>query len=189
MKQYPVNPNDSAIIYTIDHNDHIITINESWDKFALENEASHLERGQVLNRRLWDFIADAETRHIHQVLLERIRNKQVTLAFPFRCDSPSIRRYMQMQIVPEDDCAISYQCKIDRIEHRALVLFEEQKNWRDKKLLRMCSWCKKVDVGDNVWMEIEPAIKKLELLERKLLPEISHTMCDECLHTLDDNSS
>ena len=185
MTKHATSPVDSAIIYTIDQNDHITNISESWDKFASENEANHLERSQVLNRPIWDYIADAETRHIHQVLLERVRKRKTTLEFPFRCDSPSIRRYLKMQIALAPEDSISYCCTIDRIEHRAPVLFAEQKNWREKKRLRMCSWCKKVDVGDNVWLEIEPAIKKLQLLERKILPEISHTMCDECLHMLD----
>lgn len=189
MTQHTTSQDGSAISYTIDRNDLIINITESWDRFALENEASHLHRSQVLHRPLWDFIADVETRHVHRVLLERIRNKQVPLEFPFRCDSPSIRRYMRMQITPAPEESIIYTCTVDRIEHRAPVLFAEQKGWRETKLLRMCSWCKKVDVGGDVWMEIEPAIQHLQLLERKLLPEISHTMCDECLNTLDDSTS
>jgi hypothetical protein len=84
---------------------------------------------------------------------------------------------------------ITYHCKVDRIEHRAPVIFQEQKQWREKKLLRMCSWCKKVDIGNNVWLEIESAISELQLLERRMLPEISHTMCDECLKSIDDRTS
>ena len=189
MNQIVTNENDSPVVYSLDQDRHIVDVNDSWNKFALDNEAPHLERNQVLNRPLWDYIADAETRHVHRVLMERVTNKQSILEVPFRCDSPSVRRFMQMKIVPNDEGAVTYNCKVERIEHRAPVQFLEQKKWREKKLLRMCSWCKKVDVGDNIWLEIEAAVEKLQLLERKILPEISHTMCDECLNKLDDSTS
>ena len=177
---------DEGVIYTIDEQNHLTYVNSGWDKFALENDAAHLEHEKVLNRPLWDFIENAETRHIHQVLAERVRKNQAALKFPFRCDSPSVPRYMNMQIIPQAEGAITYSCTVERIERRAPLLLEEMKTWKSRKLLRMCSWCKKVDIGDNKWMEIEPAIKHLQLLEQKILPEISHTICDDCLHALEE---
>lgn len=176
------------IVYSIDRTDRIILVNVGWNRFAGENEASHLIGDRVLNRPLWEFISDAETRHLNQTLVARVRAKQVPLVLPFRCDSPSIRRYMTMEIVPRSDDAIEYCCSVTRIEHRAPVSLLEAKERRDQRLLRMCSWCKKVDTGNNIWMEVEAAIEALRLFERKRLPEISHTMCDECLRNLEDST-
>jgi hypothetical protein len=177
---------DTRVLYTIDHDDRIVYLNNGWDFFAEENEAGHLVQAHVQHRSLWDFISDAETRHLHQVLVARVRARQLPLAMPFRCDSPSVRRYMKMEIAPAPEAAIEYRCAVTRIEQRAPVLLMEQKGWRSDTLIRMCSWCKKIHIGDDLWQEVEAAIQKLQLFERKRLPEISHTMCDECLRKLDD---
>ncbi|MDQ1363759.1 MAG: hypothetical protein QG652_1621 [Pseudomonadota bacterium] len=186
MNQEILQSTETRVLYTIDHDDRLVYLNDVWDRFALENASGHLTGERIRNQRLWDFIADAETRHLHQVLVKRIRTRQVPVQLPFRCDSPSVRRYMMMEMVPAPEAAVEYRCTVLRIEQRAPVLFMEQKGWRGDTLIRMCSWCKKVHTGEDVWMEIEDAIQELQLFERKRLPEISHTMCDECLHQLDD---
>lgn len=180
------NDAESTVIYKIDESDRIVYTNSFWDEFACDNDTPDLTAKKVLKRSLWDFIDDAETRHLHQAIINRVRTNQAARSFPFRCDGPTVRRYMTMEIHPAEDNAIIYHCKIDRIEQRAPILFDEQKEWRSKKQLRMCSWCKKVDVGEDDWQEIEDAIKTLQLFERKLLPEISHTMCDTCIKTYGD---
>ena len=173
------------VAYRIDLADRIIHVSEGWNRFASENEAADLEAERVLNRTLWDFIADVETRHLNQTLVTRVRARQAPLVLPFRCDSPAVRRYMQMEIVPRPESVIEYRCTVMRIERRAPIPLLEQKGWRDRRLLRMCSWCKKIDTGNNTWLEIEAAIEALRLFERKRLPEIAHTMCDECLRNLE----
>lgn len=62
------------VLYTIDDADRIVYVNEGWNRFTDENEVSHLAPDQVLNRPLWNFIADAETRHLNQVLAARVRS-------------------------------------------------------------------------------------------------------------------
>lgn len=189
LKQDDSGRHDPRVLYTIDHADRLVYLNESWDRFAGENESGHLIGERVRNQSLWDFISDLETRHLHQVLVERVRTRQISLALPFRCDSPSARRYMMMEIAPAPEAAVEYRCSVTRIEQRAPVLLLEQKGWRSDTLIRMCSWCKKIHTGNDVWMEVEAAITKLQLFERKRLPEISHTICDECMHTLEGGSS
>jgi hypothetical protein len=51
----------------------------------------------------------------------------------------------------------------------------------------MCSWCKKIDAGNNTWLEIEDAIKVLNLFTEERMPQISHAICDACLGNLEDD--
>jgi hypothetical protein len=46
----------------------------------------------------------------------------------------------------------------------------------------MCGWCKRVAIGD-AWMEVEDAVSELRLFERKVLPDISHGICPDCLES------
>ncbi|MBD3196434.1 MAG: hypothetical protein GF317_15350, partial [Candidatus Lokiarchaeota archaeon] len=61
----PANTPKNIYKYQIDENDKINCVSENWDKFAEENDAADLvSKPQVLNRPLWDFISDRETRHL-----------------------------------------------------------------------------------------------------------------------------
>jgi hypothetical protein len=46
-------------------------------------------------------------------------------------------------------------------------------------LLRMCAWCKKLDV-EGTWLEIQDAIGRLRLFDHPAVPAITHGICDRC---------
>ena len=47
-------------------------------------------------------------------------------------------------------------------------------------LIHICGWCKRVDVGQENWEEIEEAVKTLGVFEQEKLPQITHGMCSDC---------
>jgi hypothetical protein len=49
----------------------------------------------------------------------------------------------------------------------------------DEPLLRVCSWCKKVDTRWG-WCEAEEAVVRLGLFEAQALPDITHGICQDC---------
>lgn len=52
---------------------------------------------------------------------------------------------------------------------------------RTDAMLIMCGWCKKVALPDDRWVEVEEAVKVLQLFDAPRLPRISHGICRECL--------
>ena len=52
--------------YSIDRDDTIASVSDSWLEFARENQASELTRDRVVGRRLWSFIAGRETRLLYE---------------------------------------------------------------------------------------------------------------------------
>ena len=48
------------------------------------------------------------------------------------------------------------------------------------KLLRMCSWCKKIEMDQTRWSEVEDAVDELRLFERDKVPGITHGVCPSC---------
>ncbi|MEJ7699195.1 MAG: Crp/Fnr family transcriptional regulator [Pyrinomonadaceae bacterium] len=51
-------------------------------------------------------------------------------------------------------------------------------------LIHICSWCKRVDVGQENWEEIEEAVKTLGVFEQEKLPQITHGICSDCYKTM-----
>ncbi len=179
----PMNQHHKETVYQIDADDRLVVFNSQWNRFAIENDARDLMQDHITNQVLWHFIRDSETRHLHQTLLQRVRQSGHTLTLPFRCDAPALRRYMEMIIAPLDNDAIEYCCRTLRTEQREpLRLLDPAASHNEHgAMLRMCSWCKNIDTGGTGWMETENAIAHLHLFDTESLPRITHTMCDACL--------
>lgn len=181
--------NDATeVVYQIDQNDFLLVVNDRWNKFATDNGSPHLVGEKIVALSLWDFIHDAETRHLHEVLLKKVRTEKAAIRkLPFRCDAPTLRRYMEMDVIPLPGGAIEYRCRTLRTEQRepvSLVTADERGSGR---FVRMCSWCKKIDIEKNTWRDIEDAVNVLGLFSETNIPPISHTMCNACLERLMDD--
>jgi hypothetical protein len=166
------------IVYRVDAADRITYVNDAWDAFARQNEGASVMAAGVVGRPLWGFISDLTTLTIYQRLLGRIRVGN-ELRFSYRCDSPSHRRVMEMQISRADDAG--------SVEFRSVMLAEEHRQptpIAPKSLQRMCGWCNRLDVG-GAWMEIEEALPRLRMMERESPPMITHGICESCLETME----
>jgi hypothetical protein len=173
----------TEISYRIDRENRLIDVGGDWDAFALENETPSLRREAVLGRSLLDFVTGAETRHLYEVLLGRARAGPPLRRLPFRCDSPGLRRFMEMDIASPDGAAVEYRCRVLRTEPRPPV-YTVTAEAGGERTMRMCSWCKKVHLTRDLWVEVEEAIARFGLLEDEAPPQITHGMCDACLEKL-----
>ena len=171
------------ISYRIDRENRLVDVGGDWDAFALQNDAPALRREAVLGRPLLDFISGDETRHFHEVLLARVRSGAQLRRLPFRCDSPELRRFMEMDITSPDGGTVDYCCRVLSTEAHAPVHTADAAP-AGKRTMRMCSWCKKVHLTGSLWVEIEEAIVRFNLLEDAAPPHVSHGMCDACLEQL-----
>jgi hypothetical protein len=90
-------PADTEIIYRINDWDQICYVNPAYDTFAGANDGATSASGAVLERSLWDFISDPTTRHLYREMLGRVRRGR-PVRIRFRCDSPTHRRLMEMDI-------------------------------------------------------------------------------------------
>ena len=178
--------NKKEIKYCINSEDLLISFNDLWSDFAKHNEAPQLEAGKIQGQSLWDHMHDLETRHIHGILLKRVREGIPILGVPFRCDAPHQRRYMKMSMTLTNEGLVEYCSTLIRVEPRQpipLVHTAESAHTaedEDNSLLRMCSWCNKVDIDKDTWVELEQAIDKLNLFEKPTMRKITHTICCAC---------
>jgi FixJ family two-component response regulator len=167
------------VTFSIDRQDAIVDVNDSWTTFALANDAPELVRDQVLQQSLWNFIVDATTRQLYDGLLLRVR-RGTPVRFPFRCDSPTARRHLEMRLTPGPDDTVQFESVVLASELRVQQPLWDRYVARREDLLRACSWCKRVDCAGE-WLEVEEAIDRLGIFERQDMPSLTHGICADCL--------
>jgi hypothetical protein len=171
---------ENCITYQIDKENRLISLSDEWYPFAQKNKAAHLTAEMVLNKSMFVFVADRRCQHLYQLLIESAKRSKHTLRFPFRCDAPDRRRFMQMEIVASADESLSFKSCLLREEVREVVLLLDTDADRSDEFLIICSWCKRVKIDTQEWAEVEAAIEQLELFNAERLPELSHGICPKC---------
>jgi hypothetical protein len=172
---------DSAIAcaYELDAELRIRTVDAAWSAFAQANEAPELAEPGPLGRPVLGYIQDATTVHLYRRLFDSVQRTRRPVAFSFRCDGPEVRRFLEMEIRPGDSSGLRLHTRVVRVERRAPNPLLERGARRGGAPLRMCSWCKAVDV-EGRWCEVEQAVIALRLFEDEEVPAITHGICPQC---------
>ena len=169
-----------SFIWIIDDADKIVRVNDDWLAFAGENTAPQLTASSVLDQTIWCFIQGQETVYLYKQIFARLRAGKSPVTFPFRCDSPDCRRFMEMKLSLLPGGAIQFMVQILRQEWRDPVDLLDASRDRSGEFLKICSWCKKINIPGQGWGEIEAAIEALDLFGHHSMPRMTHTICDAC---------
>lgn len=171
------------ISYVINERNEIVFVNEDWSELAIANAAPELVAENILNRNLWDFISGDTTREVYKNLVEKVRAGRA-VNFDLRCDSPDQRRFTEMSITLQENKHIRFDSRVVNAEKRVVQNVFQSDERRSDKVIVVCSWCKKVDMRDGTWREIEEALSNLELFESDNIPKMSHGMCISCYRAI-----
>jgi len=177
----PLSSEKPPYLYRITPDDLIEFVNDAWIQFAEINGSPTLPQ-KVIGTTLWQYISGQEVVHLSRQLVAKIRQTKTEVSVPFRCDSPSIRRFMRMKIMPLAQGRIEFCTWVEREEpfQNPIRLLDPCATKTPMELVRMCAWCKKI-AKDGCWLEVEDAIEQLRLFDRLTLPAITHGICDSCL--------
>lgn len=170
----------AGLSYTIDAADRIVYVSDGWEPFALENGGPELSSEKVVGRPLWDFITGFAVRDLYRLILKRVRSG-VPVAFEIRCDAPRCRRLLGIRAEPLEGGHVQFRTEVLRVEPRAPVTLLDADIPRGVEVVRICSWCKKVHVPPDSWIEVEEAVERLRLFERHDVPQLSHGICRSCV--------
>lgn len=154
-------------------------VSESWETFAKANGGAAAVSAQVLGRPIWDFIRDRNVRQLYRHLVERARGGR-PLEFRYRCDSPTERRVFVMRIRATADGGIEFSSELLSATPRPPVGLLAAEAVRSLAAVRVCSWCQRIAVGPDEWVEAEVAVDRLELLHSETLPALTHGICPAC---------
>ena len=168
------------VLYRIDIDDRLAELNDGWLAFAQANGGDALHPSNILGRSLWEFIGDAETRYLYQLMVQRLRQAGPPVRFQFRCDAPDRRRLLAMEISGDKTGGIQFRVTSVLEDPRVSLSFFEPAHARGEGLLTMCGWCKRTQLPTGRWVEIEEAVEELRLFEGSPLPGVTHGICPPC---------
>ena len=175
--------------YRLDANDVLVEVDARWLAFARENGAMGLNRDAVLGRSIWEFIKGETVIAIYKAIHERVRRDADSAVFPFRCDSPNLRRYMRMTITPGRHGELLYETVMERaIPQRPLAMLDAQRP-RSAQSLDVCSCCKRAMLEGIGWLDLEDVSFRLGLLEAASVPEVRHALCPRCANAIHNSSN
>jgi hypothetical protein len=171
----------TAVLYRIDREDTIVETGGAWDDFARANGGVP----PAIERPLWHFIAGKDVRATWALLLRRVREGRIPVAFLYRCDGPGVRRLMQMELLADGAGSVQFRSTaVSVVETETVVGRWETGSARDTVLV--CGWCGRVHAGN--WVQPERAIHLLGLHELRQ-PRLSHGICDSCAGELKSAAS
>jgi hypothetical protein len=167
-------------IYCLDPNDKIARVNAHWIRFARENAAGPFDPEKAVGQPIWNFIQNPKVQHLYKILFNRARQGRRIRGLPYRCDSPDTRRFMEMDLLCAGSGSLVVKNRIAKQERRSFVpLLSDFRDMSDQ-VLTICSFCKKIRTGGDCWVEVEEAMKRLNLNEAWPLPQLSHGVCEDC---------
>lgn len=166
--------------YRVNCEDIVSWVDAWWLAFARENGAPELSAENVVGRCLWDFVDDDATRGIYQQLHRRVRESGQSVVVPFRCDSPNLRRHMRLTILPGADGDLCYESQLLRVEPGVRYRVLEPGEPRNEAFLTLCSCCKRALLETHGWLDLNEAVLRSGVFDRRRVPQLRYTFCDEC---------
>jgi hypothetical protein len=168
------------VCYRIDRDDRLEWVNDGWLMFAEANGAASLQLSRVRGRVLWEFVGDATIAHLHRVIVHRLRAGASRVRFHFRSDAPTIRRLSAMDIIGDRDGAVHFEVTSVLEQAQVPAPRVDIALPADEALVRVCAWCKRVELPADTWIEPEDAVGALSLFDCPTFPGLTHGMCPRC---------
>jgi len=165
-------------VYRIDEKGQISFVNGQWTEFAVNNDAPELVGSDVLSRDFWEFITDDTTRYLYAQLVKRAREGH-KVQFEFRCDSPDMRRNVEMRMSRHPSGEVEFDVRVLSVEPRDTCAVLDRRAERSEEFIYACSWCNRIKI-DNSWVEVDIAMGKLEAFQGNVIPQGSHGICEDC---------
>lgn len=176
---------ERVFVYRIDSQNRITFLNQDWLEFARDNQAPELSPSAVLGHDLSEYIADWETRHLYDIIYQRVRQSGKTIHLPFRCDSPEQRRFFQMSIAALPGGGLEFSVRVIRIEPRQRIALLDPSTRHAWDRVVICSWCKRIEILANQWVDLETVIDREDLFS-PTPPSLTHDVCPDCLASIQE---
>lgn len=171
-------PLDAPLFYRLDALDRIIeTGGDLWDTVAAHNDGDGALRARVEGTTIFKHICDDATRLFLWTLLDGVRKIRRPVARPYRCDSPTHKRFMEMSIEPDDRSGLVVRHRVVRTESLRVPVKFRTSARTAKRLIVRCSMCNRLRL-DGAWLESEDAARQLPVTTRA--HDVAYGVCDDC---------
>ena len=175
-----VAPVQQIYCYGVDEGDVVNFVDSWWLAFATENNAAELEAASVVGHSIWEFICDQPTTKLYREIHSHVRASGNAIDVPFRCDSPTLRRYMQLTISRREGGQLLYESRMIRTAPQRCMSVLKRSTKRSTSFLTMCSLCKRCLIEPSGWLEMEDIALRLKMEDQPTVPELRYTICPDC---------
>lgn len=151
----------------------IVSVGNNWDRFAHENGGEILTGDYVIGTSVWDYIKGDTTRMWFDTLLQFVSLRKELVERPYRCDSPGIKRFMNLRVSCEDSGLIKLDHIILKTEIQEKPVFFQYTSEIVNNVKFRCSICGRVS-SKGRWHDA--ASQLFDDWDGKVF----YTVCDSC---------
>lgn len=171
----------------VDRRNTIVALGSGWAHEAALGEAEQsLAESRVLGKSLAGFIRDDATVMYVSTYLELCRLRSEVIYRGYRCDSPTMKRFMEVELTPANDGSVTMTHYLVREEP-----FECEVHIKDvsrahgtapqRGFLLRCSMCNHLrEPGTAIWLAPE-VLREPHGADNPL--RVIHTVCEACQDT------
>jgi hypothetical protein len=170
--------NMPIVTYWVNLNYRIKKVNDAFMELAGSEMPPPLDQITWEGADIMDLIEGEECRLFYQVMLQRVRITGKPYAYPYRCDSPGVARYMRMQLTPEAGNVIRHD-NFTELERKLIPRIRFYQG--DASNMKRCSICNRLKSG-HTWVD---------LMEENIFYKdtitswpVDYTVCTDCLKKL-----
>ena len=169
-------PREPDCFYRLDADDRITAWGgPQWACFARENGDSEWGEANIGGRSIYDFVAGHFTKRFLREFFAGVRLGHAPTRRAYRCDSPSVKRLMEMEARPEAEGAMVVEHRL--VEQRAMahpVTTREQRAGHAARYHR-CAMCNRLRAPNTTkWREPD------ETFDQETQVMVIHTVCADC---------
>lgn len=173
--------------YMLNENDEIIAIHGEWSEFANENNAAELSNeSKLIGKSIWKFIRSPEIQSVYRHIFEKVRLSEKSIAMPFRCDSPNLRRFMELVVSPEGGDYLLVKTRLNYEERRDYQSVLDSTLDSGENTIWACSVCRRFSESGAEWLEIEDLANSTNIFTEDTQPKLKETVCNDCTNLVQD---
>lgn len=170
-----------ALYYRLDAADRIVEIGGCWNDFALANAGESVLAECVLGSNVYDHVSGDASRMFLHTLLTATRSLARDTTRPYRCDSPGIKRFMEMSLLPlaEHGVMVAHRMiKVETLPGHYEFIASKKLPHLPNRIVR-CSICNRIKHAGE-WLETDRA-GALGLLSCSGPTPVIYGVCDACM--------
>jgi hypothetical protein len=178
-EQYDGKSLNDSVIYELDVNNNIVAVNQLWQSFALENNAPELSHDYVIGKPLMQYISGNVTKRFWETFLEKVRLSNAVIHLNYRCDSPDLRRFMQIKAYRDACDGLHFESTLLRTEPKPASIYFKRSQQRSADTKVRCSFCNHI-LYKNHWVEAESLVTG----KHSVSLEVNYGICPKCQESL-----
>lgn len=171
---------DDSIFYRLDARDRIVEAgSDAWDEFARQNGDGKALRVRIEGTSLYAHVAGEASRMFVWTMLDGVRKLGRSATKLYRCDSPQLKRHMEMTITPSGNGGLLVTHRTVRTEPMLRPVSFAAKAGRTSRLLLRCSMCNRLRI-DGAWREPDAADLSPQKLPQSGAVAVAYGICEPC---------